>query len=326
MVTCNERQEDDGHCGVFRFGEQPQKDPEGCRSDPILLDLHADPIQEELIKITEVGNLIEIDVTGFKEQIEAIIGGEVKKFRGNKQMEWDYVNAHGRLGGILSIWDPVVFSKLGVTKEANFLHRKVARISDGWNDFTCMNSDGTTFSKIDRTSVSDRFYQRWPGAMLMAHTRKWFDYSIITLVTASVDYVPSPFKVYTSWLNIQGIDNVVVKAVWINARKHLGNGQLVKLNEERNKYEVLAELGFLPNQEKERVIKGEVGNGNSVSFWLDTWAGNKPLAETFPALFRLDQQKSSCVSERMQLVDQSYIFTWNWTSISNSAAEVEELE
>ncbi|KAD7478955.1 hypothetical protein E3N88_02091 [Mikania micrantha] len=116
------------YSGVFHFGDQSHQLAPGLVMDSGHVVNDGDPIQEEVNKTLEVGNLVGIDVNAFKEQIEAIIGGEdcsrlpIKQFWKNKQLEYDYVNAQGRSGGILSIWDPGVFTKMGVNKGDNFLH------------------------------------------------------------------------------------------------------------------------------------------------------------------------------------------------------------
>ncbi|KAD4982965.1 hypothetical protein E3N88_19636 [Mikania micrantha] len=270
----------------------------------------------------------------------------IKQIWGYRQLESDYVNAQGRSGGLLSIWDPGVFKNLGVNKGTNFLHffgsvvglddvlnvvnvyapqvassrqvlweallnlmgdyngmwillgdfnevrHSAERLNSDFDDrgarifndfiyraslqeyrmggmkYTYMSSDGSKFSKIDRVLVCHRFYQRWPGAKLMAHLRKWSDHSPITLQTTSEDFGPTPFKFYSSWLSIHGIDNVVLQAIvessddgrpdvvlvsklrniknklkeWSKERNDQQNAQLIKLNEECQKFEVLAEL------------------------------------------------------------------------------------
>lgn len=42
-------------------------------------------------------------------------------FWGRSKLEADYVNATGRSGGLLSVWDPTVLAKRAVTKHRYFL-------------------------------------------------------------------------------------------------------------------------------------------------------------------------------------------------------------
>ncbi|KAJ0555890.1 putative AP endonuclease 1, Endonuclease/exonuclease/phosphatase superfamily [Helianthus annuus] len=45
----------------------------------------------------------------------------VGRFWGKVDMEWDFVDARGRSGGIVSAWDPGIFSKQGEIKNESFL-------------------------------------------------------------------------------------------------------------------------------------------------------------------------------------------------------------
>ncbi|XP_076954451.1 uncharacterized protein LOC143628884 [Bidens hawaiensis] len=46
---------------------------------------------------------------------------QVSKFWGPTEFKYDYVNAAGRSGGIMCIWDPKLFCRLSVIKDQNFL-------------------------------------------------------------------------------------------------------------------------------------------------------------------------------------------------------------
>ncbi|XP_021985389.1 uncharacterized protein LOC110881437 [Helianthus annuus] len=39
------------------------------------------------------------------------------------------------------------------------------------------------------------------------------------------------------------------------------------------------------------VIRGKVGNGTHIRFWLDTWLGDEPFKDKFPNLFVVEKQK-----------------------------------
>ncbi|KAD3338454.1 hypothetical protein E3N88_33975 [Mikania micrantha] len=214
----------------------------------------------------------------------------LKLIWGNKPMDYDLVDANGRSGGLLSMWDPGIFSKLAVNKGDNFLHvsgfvmgveepfniinvyaphdrslkrelwetlvdlvnssygmwiimgdfNEVRSCSERHNSifdhrgarefnsfifrarlheyrmggmkFTYASPDGTKFSKIFRILVCNNFLHRWPGAILTALPRKWSDHSPIALQSTLIDYGPTPFKFYTSWLKLPDLDDVVRKA------------------------------------------------------------------------------------------------------------------
>ncbi|KAD2804356.1 hypothetical protein E3N88_37733 [Mikania micrantha] len=65
----------------------------------------------------------------------------------------------------------------------------------------------------------------------------------------------------------------------------------------------------------------DMGDGSSTLFWLDTWAGDKPFADSFPVLYRLERKKAC---ERMVFDNHSYNVNWNW--LSQPTTDVELLE
>lgn len=63
----------------------------------------------------------------------------------------------------------------------------------------------------------------------------------------------------------------------------------------------------------------KVGNGRKSSFWLDKWAGDKPLCAVFPRIFSMSNQKEALVSVLVEvregevhwnLVWRRYPFNW----------------
>ncbi|XP_071718182.1 uncharacterized protein [Rutidosis leptorrhynchoides] len=57
-----------------------------------------------------------------------------------------------------------------------------------------------------------------------------------------------------------------------------------------------------------------VHQGNNTRFWKDIWFGDKPFAEQFERLFRLEQQPDSLVKDRLIKVADSVDWRadWNW--------------
>ncbi|KAD6795109.1 hypothetical protein E3N88_06005 [Mikania micrantha] len=143
--------------------------------------------------------------------------------------------------------------------------------------YTYMSPDGMKCSKIDRMLVCDRFFHRWPCATFFAHPRIWSDHAPISLSTVCLDYGPPPFKFYNSWLKLDGIDNVVSSAVaecelsgrpdiilmskfrhvkaklkdWRKMATDNEFGLIEAIKEECHKYETLAEMGLISDQEHE---------------------------------------------------------------------------
>ncbi|PWA52985.1 RNA-directed DNA polymerase, eukaryota [Artemisia annua] len=61
-----------------------------------------------------------------------------------------------------------------------------------------------------------------------------------------------------------------------------------------------------------RLFKGVVGNGNSISFWLDPWLLNIPLMCICPGLFKLESEKRCKISDRVKRVESGFCRFWKW--------------
>ncbi|PWA89029.1 RNA-directed DNA polymerase, eukaryota [Artemisia annua] len=71
-------------------------------------------------------------------------------------------------------------------------------------------------------------------------------------------------------------------------------------------------VGGLPLRQ---FFKGNVGNGNCISFWIDPWLLNIPLKDVCPHLFRVEAEKRCKVSDRLKLSDSGLSRVWNWKSM-----------
>ena len=50
-------------------------------------------------------------------------------------------------------------------------------------------------------------------------------------------------------------------------------------------------------------ISFQIGSGDHVFFWLDTWVGDRPLAMQFPDLFRCVRDSQATVKDYMERDD-----------------------
>ncbi|KAI3775666.1 hypothetical protein L1987_45415 [Smallanthus sonchifolius] len=73
------------------------------------------------------------------------------------------------------------------------------------------------------------------------------------------------------------------------------------------------------------MIRGNVGNGRKVRFWIDPWITDEPLKDLFPDLFRLEKNKWCFVDERIGPQSQGRGITWRWEKYPNSSSEVDAL-
>ncbi|XP_021995752.1 uncharacterized protein LOC110892926 [Helianthus annuus] len=288
----------------------------------------------------------------------------VGRYWGQADMEWDFVDAIGRSGGIVSTWDPGIFSKQDVIKNESFLvvtgriagsnitlnvvnvyascdvvrrrelwdelkrtkgnseglwimigdfnevreevDRMISRFDShgamifnsfiaeaglleyqmGGYKYTYMPDDGSSLSKIDRLLVCDDFMCRWPTAKFEALSRHLSDHSPLVLTCVSRDFGPIPFRFYNSWLETNGIDEVVRNVMEGNGIREKNMKELAyilkKLKEEIKKWrkeskaiedkeiaetmkgvediERAAENRRLTTSEKEKRIKRKVEN------------------------------------------------------------------
>ncbi|KAJ0918826.1 putative RNA-directed DNA polymerase [Helianthus annuus] len=73
-------------------------------------------------------------------------------------------------------------------------------------------------------------------------------------------------------------------------------------------------------------IRGVLGNGADILFWVDTWVGESPLAYSFPALFNLEMDKMCTVADRLWNENHWPQWNWNWNRAPSSSAEIAELQ
>nr|KAJ0221738.1 hypothetical protein LSAT_V11C200067050 [Lactuca sativa] len=70
----------------------------------------------------------------------------------------------------------------------------------GGRRFTYMNSTGDKHSKLDRFLVSLNAIDAWPNLNVTAMPRVHSDHCAILLSASQLDFGPTPFKLYNSWL------------------------------------------------------------------------------------------------------------------------------
>ncbi|GJT53852.1 RNA-directed DNA polymerase, eukaryota, reverse transcriptase zinc-binding domain protein [Tanacetum coccineum] len=79
--------------------------------------------------------------------------------------------------------------------------------------FTWMNKAGTKLSKLDRFLISKDVIDLLPEIRITALDRIWSDHNPILLHVDKIDFGPSPFKLYNSWLLRDGFDDLI-KSEW----------------------------------------------------------------------------------------------------------------
>ena len=75
--------------------------------------------------------------------------------------------------------------------------------------FTRVDAIGAKLSKLDRFLVSDVVYDCFDHLQVSVLDRKWSDHCPILLHYNMVDFGPSPFKFFNSWLSLEVFADVV---------------------------------------------------------------------------------------------------------------------
>ncbi|KAJ9556399.1 hypothetical protein OSB04_011013 [Centaurea solstitialis] len=151
---------------------------------------------KELCK-KELPCLIGIQETKLKE----ISLQSVASLWGLNDGDYDFCEAMGNSGGLLTIWNKNVFHGQFIVKDKNFL-----AVIGKWD-----NIDGLIVE--NRFLVSSSFGDRWKHLCARTLERKWSDHAPILLRDKVDDYGPIPFKFYDIWLKEESVANLV-KEVW----------------------------------------------------------------------------------------------------------------
>ena len=72
------------------------------------------------------------------------------------------------------------------------------------------------------------------------------------------------------------------------------------------------------------MIRGKVGNGRDIRFWIDPWICQEALKNRFPNLFALDKYKCCKVAERVSSMGETVTVCWSWKKAPGSTAELAE--
>ncbi|GJZ76720.1 RNA-directed DNA polymerase, eukaryota, reverse transcriptase zinc-binding domain protein [Tanacetum coccineum] len=106
----------------------------------------------------------------------------------------------------------------------------------GGRHFKWINKAGTKLSKLDRFLISEGVMEDIPDIKVTAIDCLWSDHSPILLHSKKIDFGSSPFKLYNSWLNRDGFDDIV-KSRWESMDTGNGNNKInshVKLRSLKN--------------------------------------------------------------------------------------------
>ncbi|XP_071695209.1 uncharacterized protein [Rutidosis leptorrhynchoides] len=63
----------------------------------------------------------------------------------------------------------------------------------------------------------------------------------------------------------------------------------------------------------ESVFEKVFSDGRDVFFWEEQWIGESTLLESFPRIFRIENDKQVRVNDRLVFDNGSWVFHWNWS-------------
>lgn len=110
------------------------------------------------------------------------------------------------------------FCPRNATRFNNFI--QMAGLQDfnmGGCRFTYFCHDGAKLSKLDRFLVCSNFLARFQDAKVTAHSRELSDHCPVTLTTRTADFGPLPFKFFNSWVQKDGLAELVTSS-WAEFR------------------------------------------------------------------------------------------------------------
>nr|KAJ0210606.1 hypothetical protein LSAT_V11C400161050 [Lactuca sativa] len=122
-----------------------------------------------------------------------------------KHQMWSYISSFIRCHeGKHQLWSYIIFGDFNVVKKRREIWFAIK------------------LSKLDRFLVSEAIFDRFQALQVTVLDRKWSDHYPILIHDYKVDYGPTPFRFYNSWLVMGGLDGVcmgcsddfVVNHIW----------------------------------------------------------------------------------------------------------------
>ncbi|KAJ9562123.1 hypothetical protein OSB04_007283 [Centaurea solstitialis] len=112
------------------------------------------------------------------------------------------------------------------------------------------------------------------------------------------------------------------------------HGDSGNLGSDRNTEKRKGTWGFIANIDKdlegyniplEGLFQRNLGSGTDVKFWLDEWCGRERLADRFPRLAALDENRNCSLAERISISEDGVVFKGCWRRRLREGRETEEV-
>ena len=162
----------------------------------------------------------------------------------------------------------------------------------GGRKFTRMSPDGTKLSKIDRFLVSHNFMSSMPNTSVTALPRIYSDHCPLLLDSNGVDFGPSPFRVFNSWLDDAEMAGVVEDS-WYKTRTGLNVFSKIEL--------LSRKLRALKDDLKKWRVKVNEAKGNQVEDLKKKIATIDILAENLDIDEGLARERMEFINEIQQI-------------------------
>ncbi|GJU94103.1 RNA-directed DNA polymerase, eukaryota [Tanacetum coccineum] len=132
-----------------------------------------------------------------------------------KRVLWDYVSSLlGRWNG-----EAIIMGDFNEFISSSGL----VDVKLGGYTFTWSHPSASKISKLDRFLVSDGIFSLFPSITALCLDRHLSDHRPILLREVHLDFSPTPFRVYHSWFNFVGFDDMV-EHMWRSFTHSDGNG------------------------------------------------------------------------------------------------------
>ncbi|XP_022003347.1 uncharacterized protein LOC110900790 [Helianthus annuus] len=73
-----------------------------------------------------------------------------------------------------------------------------------------------------------------------------------------------------------------------------------------------------------KYMRGVIGRGNQILFWLDNWCGEATLASRYPRLFAIEKDRLCKIEDRVHMGVTGPRWNWEWKKDTMDGPEVDE--
>ncbi|GKD70473.1 RNA-directed DNA polymerase, eukaryota, reverse transcriptase zinc-binding domain protein, partial [Tanacetum coccineum] len=146
------------------------------------------------------------------------------RFRKKNNKGFSLINEMTR---IIEVGDSLGYDVRGCRKSLTKMINGLIELPMGGRLFTYMNKAGTKLSKLDRCLLSANVIEALPDAQVIALDRLRSDHNPILFHYKKSDYGPTTFRLYHSWFNRDGFDDLI-SSEWNSFNQNLSSHEKLK--------------------------------------------------------------------------------------------------